>query len=232
MSHSQLLLLRDSIKKMHVPEMAMNKNALAEIQRNKSSDEWFVKQTQLNLNQVDHHVTLLRADLDRYVEDIDKAILDQTFDFIREDNIHWDLPNIKYRTADYNRNYRQLPISEDTLSVVRGRIGTYTDWRFPGLEIGTGDATWTRMLVASDPLYIVDYNNEFLESTKATFNEVYKRRLRCYLSNGTSCSIIFPLIKLINTCARFTKFYVLAELVCLAITTASGRFVHCAAKKS
>lgn len=84
--------------------------------------------------------------------------------------------------CDVERSDRILELSDDE----RGEIGTvlrsYTDWRYPALEIGPGDGGWTESLVAADPLYIVDRHQEFLDSTLSNFNEVYQRRLRPYLT--------------------------------------------------
>ena len=83
---------------------------------------------------------------------------------------------------DVERVDRILELSDDE----RGEIGTvlrsYTNWRYPTLEIGPGDGEWTESLVAGDPLYIVDRHQEFLDSTLRKFNEVYQRRLRPYLT--------------------------------------------------
>lgn len=124
------------------------------------------------------------------IEKIDELLKQQTADFIRDDNVYWDQPNIKYRTAEYNRDYRKLKIFDETRALVKARIGLYTDWKYPGLEIGPGDAIWTKELVAQDPLYVVDFNNEFLETTKLAFPEGYQNRLRCYLNNGSGLHML------------------------------------------
>ena len=83
---------------------------------------------------------------------------------------------------DVERFDRVLELSDNE----RGEIGTvvrsYTDWHYPTLEIGPGDGEWTESLVAADPLYIVDRHQEFLNSTLNKFNEVYRKRLRAYLT--------------------------------------------------
>lgn len=79
------------------------------------------------------------------------------------------------------RTLRVLPISEKTRQVVIGRAHKYSDWHYPGLEIGPGDGIWTEHLVGNDPLYIVDQHQEFLDSTLSKFNEQYRRRVRPYL---------------------------------------------------
>jgi SAM-dependent methyltransferase len=79
------------------------------------------------------------------------------------------------------RNLRQVPVSAEVHRFVNAKIDTYSSWQYPGLEIGPGDGEWTPLLVASDPLYIIDNHKEFLESTMSHFHEDYQRRLRPYV---------------------------------------------------
>lgn len=78
------------------------------------------------------------------------------------------------------RNDRILPLSSEVKKIIEGRLALYSSWQYPGLEIGPGDGDWTPSLVANDPLYIADTQQEFLDSTAALFNEDYRRRMRKY----------------------------------------------------
>jgi len=84
---------------------------------------------------------------------------------------------------EHVRNHRKLKIRSDIIDIVKQRIGLYTDWRYPALEIGCRDGEWTQYLVAADPLYIMDQFPEFLETTNNLFPEQYQSRLRKYLLN-------------------------------------------------
>jgi len=70
---------------------------------------------------------------------------------------------------------------DSTRSEVLVKSRSYTDWRYPVLEIGPGDGTWTEHLIAGDPLYIVDLHQEFLDNTLNKFNPVYRNRGRSYI---------------------------------------------------
>jgi SAM-dependent methyltransferase len=85
-----------------------------------------------------------------------------------------------YGTVDSVRNNRRIYLNSDVELLVSQRVGLYTDWRYPGLEIGCRDGEWTKQLVAADPLYIVDRHEEFLDSTAEKFTPEYQRRLRKY----------------------------------------------------
>jgi SAM-dependent methyltransferase len=86
----------------------------------------------------------------------------------------------RYGTVDDIRNKRKIYISEDVEHEIRQRILLHTTWKYPALEIGCRDGEWTQHLIASDPLYIMDRHQEFLDSTDSKFPEAYQRRLRKY----------------------------------------------------
>lgn len=80
------------------------------------------------------------------------------------------------------RSTRVSNLSSDVTDRVLTRIQTYSDWHYPTLEIGPGDGIWTKHLVAADPLYIIDIEQEYLDSTVNQFNEIYRKKIRTYLT--------------------------------------------------
>lgn len=83
--------------------------------------------------------------------------------------------------AELDRQYRQRPIDLEFAEMLGSRIKKFTDWRFPTVEIGPGDGFWTSNLVGSDPLYLIDIHQEYLDITMNRFLETYRKRLRPYL---------------------------------------------------
>jgi SAM-dependent methyltransferase len=67
---------------------------------------------------------------------------------------------------------------------VTAAIAQKTVPRFACLELGPGDGQWTEYLVAADPLYLADINQDFLDSTVKKFPEPYRPRIRTYLLNN------------------------------------------------
>ena len=117
------------------------------------------------------------AVLQEKIEDYDRALLSRDrdrFELVPDE-----------MSVEHNRIYKPLTLDQDTEVAVKATIGKTSNWRYPGLEIGPGDGTWTRSLVACDPLYLVDIHQEFLDSTVGQFNTIYQRRLRPYLISGT-----------------------------------------------
>ena len=86
--------------------------------------------------------------------------------------------------------YPKNATDPEYIKEAKGMLSDLTNWTYPGLEIGPGLGTWTRDLIACDPLYIVDVHESFLEKTKSQFNELYQRRLRPYVIEETDLSCL------------------------------------------
>lgn len=83
-------------------------------------------------------------------------------------------------TVEQIRNKRRIPINEEIEEQIKQRVLLHTSWRYPALEIGCRDGEWTQFLVAADPLYIMDKDQEFIDSTVSRFPQAYQNRLRRY----------------------------------------------------
>ncbi len=187
MKHHELLHLRNSIEKLDfeglTAEALKRQHDLFNI-----LDE-FPKD--IFCSNLDHIVTEAAAQIEsawamaeRHVDALNIEIREQTVDFMDIDNKYWAEHGARFKTAEYIREYQQLPVTKESEDIIRARIGYYTDWKYPGLEIGPGDGEWTNNLTNCDPLYLVDYNDEFLTATKNSFPANYQNRLRCYTNHG------------------------------------------------
>jgi phospholipid N-methyltransferase len=131
---------------------------------------------------VDHYETVIAkteqpvTELTNYIKTIDAQI---------EEIVHqlfvgnYQLEE-QYGNVEHVRAMRKIKINDEISDIVRQRINFLSSWRYPALEIGCRDGEWTQYLVASDPLYIMDRQQEFLDSTNSRFPEAYQRRLRKY----------------------------------------------------
>ena len=88
---------------------------------------------------------------------------------------------IKHNAVDVIRNLRIMNTPEGVKKEVLDRIKLYTSWKYPALEIGCRDGEYTKHMVAADPLYVVDYYRDFIDSTTQQFPQAYQNRLRPYL---------------------------------------------------
>lgn len=71
-------------------------------------------------------------------------------------------------------------IESDTREQVSAKIRAFTDWKYPCLEIGPGNGTWTDNLVGSDPLYLIDIHKEYVDKTLSNFTDIFAKRIRTY----------------------------------------------------
>jgi hypothetical protein len=87
-----------------------------------------------------------------------------------------------FETVEHLIN-RKLSIEFDDYERLRNVIKTYTDWRLPGLVLGSRQETLVEDMVPMDPLYLVDHDKELLNAAMHPFTQEYQRRLRPYVIN-------------------------------------------------
>jgi hypothetical protein len=95
-----------------------------------------------------------------------------------QDNYQTEL---KHVSPEFIRKVRVMPENPKFVEEITQRINLYSNWKYPALEIGCRDGDWTKLLVASDPLYIADVFPDFLTSAVNQFPEMYQSRVRKYL---------------------------------------------------
>jgi SAM-dependent methyltransferase len=125
------------------------------------------------LTQVQQPVTELQdqiAIIDKEIYDITRTLFSNNYELEE-----------RYGTAEQVRTIRKIIINSEIEDLLKQRILLHTNWKYPALEIGCRDGEWTQLMVAADPLYVVDRHQEFLDSTAKNFNTKYQERLRRYL---------------------------------------------------
>lgn len=108
---------------------------------------------------------------------IQEKINQQSLQFFAE-NYQLEL---QYQDPESIRHTRSIIKNEEFEQVLTQRINLYSNWQYPALEIGCRDGEWSKLLVASDPLYIADVFEEFLSSAVQQFPPLYQGRVRKYL---------------------------------------------------
>jgi len=188
MNPSELIILRERLVRLRMDELS--ESALSR-QHDISALLDDYTDADSDFNWMDKAFTKLMGEMQTIegviglrIKEIDELFAIATVNRIAADNFFWADKNVRFKTAEYNKKYRQLKVSDTSKDLVRSRIGLYTDWQYPGLEIGPAEGEWTGSLVACDPLYLVDYNDECLITSKAQFNAKYQNRLRCYINRG------------------------------------------------
>ena len=76
---------------------------------------------------------------------------------------------------------RKLAIDDESYELLKGHLKYYVDWRLPAMILRPGLETFIEDLVALDPLYLVDHNQQLLAPAVQRFTPEYQRRLRTYI---------------------------------------------------
>lgn len=114
------------------------------------------------------------------IHSIDQRINELTKDYFKFGYITINGLGVSQMPAKDERSLRDRVVNHEVKEKILSVIFRSTSDDYPAMEIGPGDGIWTDYLVAADPLYIVDRNQEFLDTTKAKYSELYQRRLRFY----------------------------------------------------
>ena len=73
-----------------------------------------------------------------------------------------------------------LILSEELESSIISKITEYSDWHYPALQISPRSKKWIDPMVASDPLYLMHYNINFVKEIIKPYPDLYQNRLRLY----------------------------------------------------
>jgi len=110
-------------------------------------------------------------DLDRHIELVTYELFSGTYN----EELNRDMMDHDHRFT------RSSGISDWAKEQLINRIRIYSDWHYPGMELGPRVGELTSYLVANDPLYLVDLDQRFINETKKQFPDTYQNRLRGYI---------------------------------------------------
>lgn len=178
-----MVLLRNSLQSAidisgYRAELEKNKTALETIIPH--ANEYYTGRIYQLLNQHNQFLSLIEKDIalqKEIVDELNNEIFNVTRKFFQE-NYQTELI---FNEVSAIRTIKNMVMSEGSDDILRSRIHFYSKWEYPGMEIGCRDGEWTKYLVGSDPLYIIDRQQEFLDSTASQFTPEYQARLRKYL---------------------------------------------------
>ena len=75
-----------------------------------------------------------------------------------QQSLRWFIDESPNETTDYILD-RRLKISDADKEVLCNRIRSHSDWRLPGMVLRPGKEDFIDIMVALDPLYVVDLSN-------------------------------------------------------------------------
>lgn len=122
--------------------------------------------------------------IDKKIDENTKLFFDDGYIPLRQQEPNGvNRPYYSQRLIDQYEHLK-IEMEDEIAEVISTIIGKYSEWKFPSLEIGCGKGEMTRSMVSADPLYVTDIHDELLIKLKENFNEIYKKRIRCYLNRG------------------------------------------------
>jgi SAM-dependent methyltransferase len=128
-----------------------------------------------NMDSLYQHIV---SNLISIIDDIYQIIDDQ----ISVMDISPDTPYKKnFKVADA-KSFRYNPPT-DIFNALKSRINQMSDWHFPGMQLGCRSPEVTAEAVGCDPLYLCDFNFDYIDLVSDQFNDIYNRRLRKYIIN-------------------------------------------------
>jgi hypothetical protein len=103
-----------------------------------------------------------------------------------EDKFKYD--NVRVKPNNY---YHKEYLDDEIIGMVQNRIYLYSNHLYAGLILGCRFREWLPPLVASDPLYLTNYDNkDLIEQIISEYPEIYQRRVRIYQIADQDYSIL------------------------------------------
>lgn len=141
-------------------------------------------------NRVLHLIQQLRTtseELESAVEDLDQYIYGhlrkREVYFIRKDYERYERGDCEFTDQQLLEYDQHVP--EEFRQIIYTKINSYSDWRFPSVDLNPLTGRYTRLMVAGDPLYAITHRTALVEQIKKRFNQFYStRRLRVYPDVG------------------------------------------------
>lgn len=132
-----------------------------------------------NLEQVIDSIKTFNNTVFQLEEQLTRVIESKEPEYYQESTTRYET-GMCFDTPDWILK-RRLPITDDAIIGLQGRLKLYTDWRLPGMIIRPGLEKFIEELVPLDPLYLVDHDQALLDPAMNRFTPEYHRRLRPYV---------------------------------------------------
>ena len=133
--------------------------------------------TKNNLNVFNTKLTSITTDIEQLVNSLAleytraENIISKLTGSVQDKEIFFNYVNGKLCGSKIN------PIDQDIIGQIFTR---YTDPRFPVLQINGCNGVFTKYLVAAEPVFILDWNQQSVDNILGLFNPVYQNRLCVY----------------------------------------------------
>jgi len=121
-----------------------------------------------NFNKIDEFLSSYKDKIKHEVASNDLPYFRQSY------KIYEEMSN---DTPEYILSRTNTPTVDNTKEL-KNRINLYSSWKHAGLYIRPGYNDYIDQMIASDPLYIADQDQQLLEPVKTRWNNLYQKRVR------------------------------------------------------
>jgi hypothetical protein len=131
--------------------------------------------------QLDHSLTCVSEYLTSIKSQVESLVLEKSREYFQESTTRYEttIINRAVQQPEYIKLDRHLPLKlpESDIEFLKNRVGRYCNWKYPGMIIHPGQESYIDVMVANDPLYLIDDRHELLEPAVKKFNTIFKNRL-------------------------------------------------------
>ena len=194
MKFSELVNYRNQLRDLSIKSMKMtayldldkisylagSKNVLSNQTQDKLQN--LRKQIEDNFEVFDQHLELIRLEVENIVTEQGKFYFQESAARYEASINNRDVQRPEYIKLDRHLRYK---MPDEDFNFLKNRLSKYSNWQFPGAIIHPGHETFIDVMVANDPLYVVDDRHELLEPAITRFNELYQGRLCKYIVTET-----------------------------------------------
>ena len=99
------------------------------------------------------------------------------------ESLRWYVEKKLPEEADpLNVEHKPIELLENNHNILDKRMKLYNDWRFPGICIQPRHG-WMDNMASCDPLYMVDYDEEYCKPSLEVFRTQFQKKIRYYKQN-------------------------------------------------
>jgi hypothetical protein len=136
------------------------------------------KQIDRSFEEFNQHLLVMKSEIENIVTEQGKFYFQESTSRYEDSVNNRDVQRPEYINLD---RHLKLKIPEHDEIFLKSRLSKYASWQSPGMIIHPGRESYIDVMIANDPLYLIDDRHELLDLAENRFNELYQSRLCKYV---------------------------------------------------
>jgi hypothetical protein len=125
-------------------------------------------------------INQIKQDLKLTIEEAERPWFQESYRVYEEEH--------PFMTVDHIFDER-MNVHDNVKDLIKERLTLYVSWQHAGMFIRPGRENFINHLQSYEPLYILDQSYELMAPAMDQFNEVYRNRVRQYISNDITSDV-------------------------------------------